>query len=371
MEKTSRNFETQNDSAVIVGASLSGLMTGIALAREGVSVIILEKVGEEGRTGSGLQVDGVTFGQSKIEKFLRQIVSGGRKSVQLWSSIESRLRAEAKKYSNIDLRYDTRIEVVDQDDDAAWALTEKGEKVYGDLLIGADGHHSMVRRYVAPDKPDATFAGYMVWLASTDENSLPEELRPSPHHPEVQFLNSFNGFLIGSIIDSGTGYSNTGNRRIGCTWCDHSRNDLLRRLGCIEGDVVHHSLSADDLPKKTRNELTRQVAANWPEPWASAMLHAIKTGNITGTPIKEYIPERLIRGRIALVGDAAHVPAPITASGFNASLKDAAELGKCVVKGINRQAGNRALEKYESVRLNKVRQMVASGQWYSQSFGRL
>lgn len=370
MEKTTRNFETQNDSAVIVGASLSGLMTGIALAREGVSVIILEKVGEEGRTGSGLQVDGVTFGQSKTEKFLRKIVSGGRKSVQLWSSIESRLRAEAKKYSNIDLRYNTRIEAVDQDDDAAWALTEKGEKFYGDLLIGADGHHSIVRRHVAPDKPDATFAGYMVWLASTDENSLPEELRPSPHHPEVQFLNSFNGFLIGSIIDSGTEPGKK-SRRIGCTWYDHSRNDLLRRLGCIEGDVVHHSLSASDIPEKTRNELTRQVAANWPEPWASAMLHALQTGNITGTPIKEYIPERLVKRRIALVGDAAHVPAPITASGFNASLKDAAELGKCVAKGIKGRAATLALEKYESSRLNKVQKMVASGQWYSQSFGRL
>lgn len=228
----------------------------------------------------------------------------------------------------------------------------------------------MVRRYVAPDKPDATFAGYMVWLASTDENNLPEELRPSPHQPEVQFLNSFNGFLIGSIIDVGT-ESNRGNPRIGCTWYDNSRNDLLRRLGCIEGDVVHHSLTASDLPEKTRNELTRQVSANWPEPWASAMLHALQTGNITGTPIKEYIPERLVKGRIALVGDAAHVPAPITASGFNASLKDAAELGICVTKGIKGRAATRALEKYESSRLNKVRQMVASGQWYSQSFGRL
>src|SRR5699024_4110993 len=134
MEKTTRNFETQNDSAVIGGASLSGLMTGIALAREGVSIIILEKVGEEGRTGSGLQVDVVTFGQSKTEKFLLKIVSDGRKSVQLWSSIESRFRAEAKKYSNIDLHYDTRIEAVKQDDDATWALTEKGDKFYGGHL---------------------------------------------------------------------------------------------------------------------------------------------------------------------------------------------------------------------------------------------
>lgn len=122
-------IEKHGDTAVIVGASLSGLMTGIALAREGLSVIILEKVGEEERTGSGLQVDGVTFGQSKTEKFLRQLVSGGRKSVQLWSTIESRLRLEAKSHSKINLQYDTRIQAVDQNDDLAWALTENGEKI--------------------------------------------------------------------------------------------------------------------------------------------------------------------------------------------------------------------------------------------------
>src|SRR5690625_6258883 len=101
----------------------------------------------------------------------------------------------------------------------------------------------------------------MVWFDSTDENSHTEELRPSPHHPEVQCLNSLNGVLIGSIIDSGTEQGKK-SRRIGCTWYDHSRNDWLRRLGCIEGDVVHHSLSASDIPEKTRTELTRQVTAN-------------------------------------------------------------------------------------------------------------
>jgi 2-polyprenyl-6-methoxyphenol hydroxylase-like FAD-dependent oxidoreductase len=47
-------------------------------------------------------------------------------------------------------------------------------------VVGADGYRSMVRRTVAPDQPDATFAGYMLWRGLTDEADLPPQApRPS------------------------------------------------------------------------------------------------------------------------------------------------------------------------------------------------
>ncbi|QTD39794.1 hypothetical protein [Sporosarcina sp. Te-1] len=54
-------------TAVVVGASLWGLMTGIAFAQEGIHVTIVEKVGENRIGGSGLRVDGGTIGRSKTE----------------------------------------------------------------------------------------------------------------------------------------------------------------------------------------------------------------------------------------------------------------------------------------------------------------
>lgn len=359
---------TKDESAVIVGASLSGLMTGIALAREGLHVTIVDKVGEEGRTGAGLRVDGGEFDDSKTAKYLRNLVSGGKSSIQLWSSIESRLRKEAMSDPRIELRYNTRVQTVEQDNAAAWIVTDTGETIRGDILIGADGHYSMVRRHVAPHKPNAIFAGYMVWISSMSEEDLPEKYRPRYNHPPVTMLDSSNGFLFGSVIDREDGSSDSGGRRIGCTWYDNSRNDLLRRLGCIEGDVVVHSLSGPDIPEQTLTELAGQATVKWPEPWSSVMRHAVRTRNIIGIPIKEYVPDNLVRGRIALVGDAAHVPAPVTASGFNESLQDAAVLGTCVSKGIDDNKAIKALQKYESLRLNRVRQMVQSGQFFSQTF---
>ncbi|ULT54512.1 FAD-dependent monooxygenase [Neobacillus drentensis] len=73
---------------------------------------------------------------------------------------------------------------------------------------------------------------------------------------------------------------------------------------------------------------------------------------------------------LARAGDAAHLPTPLTASGFNASLQDAATLTECIEKGIKGSAASEALLEYESRRLKTARQIVQSGQSFSRSFGR-
>ncbi|GAB4074183.1 FAD-dependent urate hydroxylase HpxO [Barrientosiimonas marina] len=375
MKKTAPDKDIEkpaaDGSAVVVGASLSGLMAGIALAREGLHVTILEKADEDRPGGAGLQVDGGLFDRSKTARYLRKIVTDGKKSIKLWSTLENRLRTEVQSYSTIDLCFNVRVQTVDQDNAAAWAETDEGEVFRADILIGADGHRSQVRRHVAPHKPDATYAGYLVWFASIKEESMPEGERPGDGGPSVNMLGGINGgFFFGSVIGREDGSPGSENRRIGCTFYDNTRNDQLRRLGCVQGNVVHHSLAGPDIPDDTLDKLADQAYERWPEPWLSATLKALETRNLTGIPIKEYVPDNLVKGRIGLIGDAGHVPAPITASGFNESLQDAAALSKCVSAGVQGDAGTKALDKYESLRLNKVRQMVESGRGFGMSYGR-
>lgn len=356
----------EKGTALVIGSSLSGLMTGISLARQGIQVLLIEKAEEGERTGAGLQVDGSLFEQSATARLLRKLASGGKSSIQLWTDIEARLRKEAKDHPLIDLQYGLRVEEVGQSEEKAWVKTEDGEIFHADVLIGADGHYSMVRGHIAPHKPNATFAGYMVWISSIDEEDLPIEQRPGHNLPQVSMLGSYDGFMFGSIMEQ----EGESSRRIGCTWYDNTHNDILRELGCVTGDVVHHSLTGENIPDDTLQQLANKASERWPAPWSFAMLHAIKTRNITGIPIKEYIPDYLVKDRIALIGDAAHVPAPITASGFNASLDDAVELGKCAAKGVQGKVGIKALKNYETGRLKKVRRIVESGNSFSQSFGR-
>lgn len=247
-------------SAVIVGASLSGLMTGIALAQEGIHITIIDKVGEIRHGGSGLRVNGETFGKSKTKRLLKQLVSRGKSSVQLWSTIESRLRTQAKKESRINLLYDTRVLSVGQDEDTAWVVTESGEEICGDQLIGVDGHNNRVRKHVAPHKPNAVYAGYIGWIASMSEDYLPDNLRIRHYDegPAVEMFDHDDCFKFGSIIEREEG-SEVGSRRIGCTRYDNKRSELLRHLDCVEGMVVRHSLNGQDIPTSTLAELAHQA----------------------------------------------------------------------------------------------------------------
>lgn len=358
-----------NGSAVVVGASLAGLMVSIALARVGVQVTIVERAAATPRNGAVLQVDSGETDHSAPAQVLRKLASGGLRSAEAWTSIQARLRAEVEAEPRIDLRYDTRIQEVGQDARTAWAVTEQGETVRGDILIGADGHRSTVRRQVAPHKPDATFAGYLIWVAIVEEQAIPEKYRPGPNAP-LAMPNGIGDFLLGSVIAGSDGAQALGQRRLGWAWYDNTRNELLRQLGCVKGNVVHHSLVGPTIPEATLRELVTQATARWPQPWLAATLHSLQTRNLVGIPIAEYVPDQLVRGRIALVGDAAHVLTPLTAAGFNASLQDAATLADCVAQGRANADVAAALLAYEARRLKTVRQLVQSGQSFSRSFGR-
>ena len=283
--------------------------------------------------------------------------------------MQSRLRAEAEADPTIDLRYDVRVLSVDQDRDAAWVVTSQGETFQGDILIGADGHRSIVRAHVVPHKPHATFAGYLIWIGLIDETDIEEKHRPARTAPATTMLNGIDDFILGSIVAGANGSRALGDRRLGWAWYDNTRNTLLRRLGCVEKNEVRHSLNGPAIPEQTLCELAEQASVRWPQPWLAATLRSIQTRNLTAIPIAEYVPESLTKGRIALVGDAAHVLTPITASGFNASLQDAATLADCVANGIKSTQAVANLLAYESRRLASVRQLVQSGQSFSRSFG--
>lgn len=89
-----------------------------------------------------------------------------------------------------------------------------------------------------------------------------------------------------------------------------------------------------------------------------------------GTPIAEYVPERLVQGRLALVGDAAHVPTPMTGMGFGASLDDAEAIAESLGAGVSGSSVAEALRAYERKRLSSVRGMVQAGQQFSRGFSR-
>lgn len=350
-------------TAVVVGGSLSGLMSALTLSRAGVDVTVLERASAAPRSGAAVGVDDAEL--ARITGVVRQVTTSSSlpADVQAWASVHARLRAAVETDSHIEVRNATTALCVGQDADAAWVVTSTAN-VRGDVVIGADGHRSIVRGYVSPERPDATFAGYQIWLGIADEAALgTREQWPR----EVAFLRGGDDLLLGYPLPGRDGSTVPGKRQIGWAWYDASRNALLRETGCVRDQVVHHSLAGEDIPTDILRELASQ-SDRWSSPWRDAIRDCIARRGLLGIPIAEYVPTKLVNGRVALVGDAAHVPTPMTASGFSASLYDAEAIAEAVADGLRRGDMAHALAAYQRRRLNAVRQIVLSGQEFSRSF---
>ena len=81
------------------------------------------------------------------------------------------------------LRFGARVDRIEQDADGADAILEDGEAVRGDVVIGADGIHSAVRRSMGL-VDDARFSGKLVWRA----------LVPAERIAEYGFGENFYGY---------------------------------------------------------------------------------------------------------------------------------------------------------------------------------
>ncbi|MFL0360600.1 FAD-dependent oxidoreductase [Curtobacterium flaccumfaciens] len=129
-------------SAVVVGGSLAGLLTSLALASAEWKVTVLDRTvrhgiqgaflrAARGRRRTMLRFDGIE------SPSLREIASGGAdQPVEPWSRIHGRLRAAAVAEPLIDLRDGAAVREIGQRDDLAWAETSTGERFTADVLIG-------------------------------------------------------------------------------------------------------------------------------------------------------------------------------------------------------------------------------------------
>jgi 2-polyprenyl-6-methoxyphenol hydroxylase-like FAD-dependent oxidoreductase len=362
-------------SAIVVGASLSGLLTAVSLAYAGFGVTVLERARRQGIAGAALRVTPSRTGHTtrsdgtgRRVPTLRMIASGGEdRAVESWSVIHSRLRAAAALEPRISLREGVGAAEAGQDLDFAWVRLTTGDTLRADVVVGADGYRSVVRRSVAPEHPEARYAGYLLWVGRIPESTLPPELwLPGGDNGVMEYGRDI---LFAYALPGEDGSMTPGERDLGFAIYDAARNATLRRLGVVEGSVVQRSLRGPDIPDETLQQVLRGLD-QWPQEWADVIREAMRRRAVVGTPIAEYVPLRLASGRLALVGNAAHVPTPMTGSGFDASLADAEALGEAMSRVESPDDVPAALADYEASRLPEARRLVESGQSFSRSFAR-
>lgn len=353
-------------SAIVVGGSLAGLLAAIALASAGVTVTVVERADTPGVDGAMLRVVPSPARIPAAQPTLREIASAGRPtSVEAWGTVHRRLRVAAQTHAAITLREGIAAVSAHQDEHGAWVELADGSTLRGDVVIGADGYRSVVRAAVAPERPDAAFAGYLLWVGRIAERELPRELWLPPG--EQSTMDWARTILFAHALPHADGSTRPGDRDIVFAVYDAHHVGELGRLGVLRDGVVLRSLRGDDIHDALLAEVIDDLAA-WPRQWAEPIAEAMRRRRITGTPITEYMPDRLVAGRLALVGDAAHVPSPMTGSGFDAAIADAESLLAAVEALDAGEPLASALEAYEAARLRDAQRLVAAGQAFSRSF---
>src|SRR3954470_9335885 len=176
--------------ALVIGGSMSGLLSALALRRRGVDVTVYERVADAlaGR-GAGivaqpelkasLRALGLEAGHDLgIEVGLRQMFGRDgsvthrldvRQTMTAWDRVFHLLKAALPAD-----RYHSGKELcgVEQDADGVTAHFSDGTRAQGDLLIGADGIRSTVRQQYLPEIAPL-YAGYAAWRGLIAESALP------------------------------------------------------------------------------------------------------------------------------------------------------------------------------------------------------
>ena len=325
---------------IIIGGSIGGLCAGIALLDAGFDVEIYERsAGDLKDRGAGLVIQ-----PDMIDYFIEKHISTGelfgvpakRRQVldergeptlvyrndttfTSWNYIWRQLKdffPASRYFSGFELESST------SDQFSAVATFTNGQSRTADLIIGADGFSSMVRKSIFPDiKP--VYAGYVAFRGLIPESEL------SPQEVEF-FADKFsiypyqNSHFLCYLVPGIHGELTPGERLYNWVWyLNKSQQELEILLTDKDGLHRQSSVPAGFLNPTSHEELNRLAEAQLPKILYDRVL---QTDNPFVQVMLDMSVPSMYNGRIALVGDAAFLVRPHTASGTAKAYRDAISL---------------------------------------------
>ncbi len=336
---------------IIIGAGIGGLTAGLTLRRAGYAVEIYEKTNQIRPAGAGISVwsNGVKVLNSlglgdEIAKI------GGQMDVMEYRSHHNELFNRISLHpviktvgqrpypvSRTELQslllktFNTETETVklnaqcigvEQDEHRVTAYFADGYQTSGDVLIAADGVHSKLRDYVVGRPVELRYAGYVNW------NGL-VEIRED--------LGDKNTWII---------YVGEGKR---ASMMPIGNHRFYYFFGCpmAKGTVVE--------PQYRKQEL-KHLFAGWPFP-VQRLIERLNPHESNRLEIHDLDPlETLVKGRVALLGDAAHATTPTLGQGGCQAMEDAEIISRFLLT--TNLGVEDALKRYEAERKERTSTLV-------------
>jgi 2-polyprenyl-6-methoxyphenol hydroxylase-like FAD-dependent oxidoreductase len=343
---------------------MSGLLTALLLRRTGWEVDVYERVESElsGRgagivaqqelierlRGLGLIVDdlGVQITTRKILDAEGRLTSeiACPQVLTAWERVYRLLRDAFPPERYHRGRGLTRFT---QNTRGVTAYFSDGETVVSDLLVGADGIRSTVRRQCAPEVMPL-YAGYTAWRALLSESDIP----PDAHRDLFEFMTfglpPGEQFLVYPVA----GLDNDlrpGHRRANVVW--YRPADERTKLPWLLTDESGHTHSISIPPPLIRREATAEMRADAERLLAPQFRQIVRLiDEPILQPIYDLESPRMAFGRVGVLGDAAFVARPHVAAGVSKAADDTAALAQALQAEDDVES---ALKRFEATRLRE------------------
>jgi 2-polyprenyl-6-methoxyphenol hydroxylase-like FAD-dependent oxidoreductase len=185
----------QDPRAIVAGAGIGGLAAAIGLLRGGWDVTVLERARELGEVGAGWSfapnalraADALGVGEEfracsvPTEAGAAMRLPDGAHLMRFQPDADPPLLANhradlqhvlARHVPPGRIRTGAEVTGVRQDGDAVTVACRDGGEMRADLLVGADGIHSTVRRCLWPDAPAPVFQRILCWRGVTEPGAV-------------------------------------------------------------------------------------------------------------------------------------------------------------------------------------------------------
>ena len=328
---------------------MGGLTTALAMQQAGYDVEIYDRVRELRPAGAGISLwsNGVKvlnrLGQGKEIASnggpMQQMAYYDRSGTELTrfslSPLIERVGQSPYPVSRTDLQQmlleavgadqvqlNKRCVAIEQTETEATAIFEDGHQATGDVVVGADGTHSIIRTHILGQTTERNYVGYVNW------NGL------VPVSEDIAPANS---------------------------WDTYVGNGQRASVMPVGGDRFYFFFAVP-LPKGTDNQSDQyktQLSKHF-DGWAApvqALIDNIDPEKTNRVEIHDIEPlQTLVKGRVALIGDAAHSTAPDLGQGGCQAMEDAWSLANALLT-TNLSVAD-ALQRYEDGRRERVADVI-------------
>lgn len=330
----------------VLGAGIGGLSAALALALRGARVTVLEQAEDIREVGAGLQISPNGFAVLRALGLAEALISKSprgaavelcdyRASKPLLRLDLTRLEADqgyyfvhradlvellaaAARAAGVKIRFLQKVDTVELGE-TIQVVTAQGATRTPDILIGADGVHSILRQSLnGVNAP--FFTGQVAWratvpVAASCAKVARVHMAPGRH-------------LVSYPLRDG-------------------------RLMNIVGVEERHSWAAESWSQQDDPAKFRAAFAGF-EPRVTELLDQVETVHLWGL-FRHPVAPVWHKGKAAILGDAAHPTLPFLAQGANMALEDAWVLADCLSICETVDAG---LAAYQARRFDRVSRVI-------------